>query len=466
MALYCQEQWGKRATMAADDATLDIAVVGSGISGLASAWLLGTRHRVTLYEQAERPGGHSNTVDVSLAGRSVPVDTGFIVFNEPAYPNLTALFGHLGIATDATDMTFAVSLDNGRLEYAGGTLAGLLAQPSNLANPRFWTMVRDIVRFYREAPALIAAGGAPEATLGQLLDAGRFSRAFREDHILPMAGAIWSAPAEAMLDYPAAAFVRFFENHGLLKLTNRPLWRTVAGGSRQYVSRLLADFSGEVRLDAPVTRLTRTRDGVSVRVGGEAARTFDHVVIATHADQALRMLADADETERQLLGAFRYVRNRAVLHSDPALMPRRKAAWASWNYLSTRRDAGYAAELSVSYWMNRLQRLDTQQPLFVTLNPVVEPDRRLVHHEDLYEHPLFDVEAHRAQRHLWSLQGRRQTWFCGAHFGAGFHEDGLQAGLAVAEQLGHVRRPWQVDNESGRLPSASTQYFSALERAA
>jgi len=452
--------------MAADGATLDIAVVGSGISGLASAWLLGTRHRVTLYEQADRAGGHSNTVSVSLGDGHVPVDTGFIVFNEPAYPNLTALFAHLGVATDATDMTFSVSLDSGRLEYAGGTIAGLLAQPSNLAKPRFWIMMRDIVRFYRQAPALIGADGAAGTTLGQMLDAGRFSRAFREDHILPMAGAIWSAPAEAMLDYPAAAFVRFFENHGLLKLTDRPLWRTVAGGSRQYVERLLEEFSGDVRLGTPVKRLDRTRDGVSVHVKGEAARTFDHVVVATHADQALQMLGDADDTERRLLGAFRYVRNRAVLHSDPALMPRRKAAWASWNYLSTRCDTVTQAGLSVSYWMNRLQRLDTEQALLVTLNPAVEPDPRLVHREDLYDHPLFDVAAHHAQHQLWSLQGRRRTWFCGAHFGAGFHEDGLQAGLAVAEQLGRVRRPWCVENESGRLPAASAPGFPSLERAA
>lgn len=452
--------------MATDDATLDIAVVGSGISGLAAAWLLGTRHRVTLYEQADRVGGHSNTISVPLAGGDVPVDTGFIVFNEPAYPNLTALFARLGVATDATDMTFSVSLDSGRLEYAGGTIAGLLAQPSNLAKPRFWMMVRDIVRFYREAPALIAAGGAADTTLGQMLDAGRFSRAFREDHILPMAGAIWSAPAEAMLDYPAAAFVRFFENHGLLKLTDRPLWRTVAGGSQRYVRQMLADFSGAVRLGTPVKRLDRTRDGVNVHVDGEAARSFDHVVVATHADQALRMLGDADGTERRLLGAFRYVRNRAVLHSDPALMPRRRAAWASWNYLSTQRDSEPQAELSVSYWMNRLQRLDTEQALIVTLNPAVEPDLRLVHREDLYDHPLFDVAANQAQSELWSLQGRRRTWFCGAHFGAGFHEDGLQAGLAVAEQLGRVRRPWRVENQSGRLPAASTPDFASFERAA
>lgn len=448
-------------------APLKIAVVGSGISGLSAAWLLGKRHRVTLFEASSRPGGHSNTVDVMLAGGPVPVDTGFIVYNEPAYPNLTALFRHLSIQTEPTDMTFSVSLGDGRLEYAGGKFGGLLAQPRNLIRPRFWSMLRDIVRFYKRAPALFERCDEDEVTLRGLLDAGEFGQAFREDHILPMAGAIWSAPAEAMLDYPAAAFVRFFENHGLLKLIDRPPWRTVAGGSRKYVSSLLADFAGELRLGARVVGVKRGSGSVAIACEDGNIERFDHVVIATHADQALAMLGDADENERPLLGAFGYTRNRAVLHSDPALMPKRKSAWASWNYLSTAA-SDETPHICVTYWMNRLQNLATDQPLFVTLNPAVDPDPRLTHCEQIYAHPLYDVCAHRAQRALWSLQGRRRTWFCGAHFGAGFHEDGLQAGLAVAEQLGGVLRPWQVPNESGRIfvGSAPVVGVNVLEPAA
>jgi predicted NAD/FAD-binding protein len=434
-----------------DGGPLEIAVIGSGISGLSAAWLLSQRHRVSLFEQSSRAGGHSNTVDVGLARRRVAVDTGFIVYNEPAYPNLSALFAHLGVKTDTTDMTFSVSLGRGRLEYGGGTLSGLFAQPVNMVRPRFWSMLRDIVRFYRLAPGLMGNSQADAMTLGELIDAGGFGRAFRDDHILPMAGAIWSAPAAAMADYPAVAFVRFFENHGLLKLSGRPLWRTVAGGSRQYVSRMLAEFRGEVHLDRHVASVRRVGGGINVTAEGGETRRFDHVVIATHADQALRLLPDADDVERQLLGAFRYSRNRAVLHSDPVLMPRRRRAWASWNYLSTDADNGGQSQLSVTYWMNRLQRLDTDQQMFVTLNPAGEPEAGLIHHEEIYEHPIYDAGAHRAQRRLWTLQGRRRTWFCGAYFGAGFHEDGLQSGLALAEQLGGVRRPWQVPGESDRI---------------
>ncbi|MBU2580953.1 MAG: FAD-dependent oxidoreductase [Alphaproteobacteria bacterium] len=436
--------------LSGEGAPLKIAVIGSGISGLSAAWLLGKRHKVTLFERDHRPGGHSNTVDVKLANDVVPVDTGFIVFNEPAYPNLTAFFRHLEVATAATDMSFAVSLGGGRTEYAGGTLSGLVAQPANLLRSRYWSMLLDIVRFYKTAPGLVGTAAAHDMTLGDLLEAGGFGHALRDDHILPMAGAIWSAPATAMLDYPALSFVRFFENHGLFNLARRPLWQTVVGGSRRYVSRILDDFSGDVRLGSQAVRIRRTAAGVSVMVAGAEAEAFDHAVIATHADQAIEMLSDADEFERRLLGAFRYTRNRAVLHSDPAFMPRRRRAWASWNYLTTESGSN-APHSSVTYWMNRLQPLNTDAGLFVTLDPPAQPKAALIHHQEIYEHPLFDAAAHRAQQQLWSLQGVRRTWFCGSYFGAGFHEDGLQSGLAVAEQLAGVRRPWQVAGESGRI---------------
>ena len=425
-----------------------IAVIGSGIAGLSAAWLLSGRHDVVLYEEEERLGGHSNTVAVEVEGVRVEVDTGFIVFNEPAYPNLTALFRHLGVATAPSDMSFAVSLDGGRLEYAGTDLRGLFAQRRNLFNPRFWGMLRDLLRFYREAPA--HAGRLGLTTLGEYLAAERYGAAFRDDHLLPMAAAIWSAPARVLLDYPAEAFIRFCENHGLLRLVGRPIWRTVEGGSRHYVKRLSGGLRN-VRRGCGARSIERGRDSADVIDATGARERFDEVVVATHADTALSLLADPQEDEAALLSVFRYSRNRAILHRDPRLMPKRRSVWASWNYLGRRERADDVAELSVTYWMNRLQPLPVAQPLFVSLNPGLAPKDELVLREESYEHPIFDAAALAAQRRLWSLQGRRHTWFCGAHFGAGFHEDGLQAGLAVAEAIGGVRRPWSVPNESGRI---------------
>ncbi len=431
-----------------DPATrLDIAVVGAGIAGLSAAWLLAQRHRVTLYEADARLGGHSHTVDVSVAGTSVAVDTGFIVYNEPAYPNLTALFAHLGVATQASEMSFAVSLDGGALEYSGSDLRGLFAQRGNLVNLRFWSMLRDLVRFYRQAPLDAARVGL--MPLDDYLNAHGYGRAFREDHLYPMAAAIWSTPAAQIGRYPTEAFVRFCENHHLLTLTDRPAWRTVTGGSREYVRRLSAALGRGVRMASGAAEVRRDAQGAAiVTANGAGAERFDHVVIATHADQALRLLPDASPDERRLLGAFAYRRNRAVLHSDPTLMPQRRPVWSSWNYAAerSRPDA-----LCVTYWMNRLQGIDERLPLFLTLNPIRAPRPDLHLRTETYEHPLFDATALRAQDQLWSLQGRRRTWFCGAYFGAGFHEDGLQAGLAVAEAIGGVRRPWSVAGESARI---------------
>ncbi|TSE03100.1 NAD(P)/FAD-dependent oxidoreductase [Mesorhizobium intechi] len=422
---------------------LDIAVVGSGIAGLSAAWLLSTRHRVSLFEADRRLGGHSNTVDAG----GTPVDTGFIVYNEVTYPNLTALFAHLGVRTKSSDMSFAVSLDGGRLEYSGTGLRGLLAQPTNVGRLRFWSMLKELLRFYREAPYDIARIG--EISLAEYLDAKGYGAAFREDHLYPMAAAIWSTPALDVSSYPAAAFIRFCENHGLLKLAARPIWRTVDGGSRKYVELLAKGVAGRAFTGRCVRSIARRGGAVWLTDCEGSEQRFDHVVVATHADQALRILADPSSEETRQLGSFGYSRNEAVLHSDPRLMPRRKRAWSSWNYLTE--GPGETRRLSVTYWMNRLQSLPDDQQLFVTLNPVVEPEGNTVRHSETYEHPVFDAVAMRAQRQLWSLQGGRNTWFCGAYFGAGFHEDGLQAGLAVAEALGGVRRPWNVPHESGRI---------------
>jgi predicted NAD/FAD-binding protein len=426
-----------------------IAVIGAGISGLSAAWLLGQAHDVVLFEAAPRLGGHANTVRVMGAGGETAVDTGFIVYNEATYPNFIALMEHLRVATQPTEMSFAVSLDGGRLEYSGTSVAGLFAQRSNLVRPRFWAMLQDITRFYRNASKDALTGGMAGISLGNYLAAGGYGAAFRDDHLLPMAAAIWSAPCSEILSYPAAAFLRFHHNHGLLQLTDRPVWRTVTGGSSVYVQKLRAAFSGEVRVGAPVRQVRRGANDV-VLTGDGWAETFDQVVFAGHADQTLAMLADSSPMEAGALGAFRYSRNRAVLHGDEALMPKRRRAWASWNHIGQRAQPDSAC--AVTYWMNRLQGLPEAQPFFVTLNPPDTLREETIFHEEIYEHPLFDAAALDAQERLWSLQGTRRSWFCGAYFGSGFHEDGLQAGLAVAEALGGVRRPWNVPNESGRIP--------------
>ena len=391
---------------------LNIAVAGTGISGVSAAWLLSRRHRVTVYEQAERIGGHSNTIVASLGGVSIPVDTGFIVFNPAAYPNLVALFELLGVPTQDSDMSFAVSLDRGALEYSGSGLPGLFGQPLNLLRPRFWSMLRDTLRFYREAARDDRLLNDEQISLGEYLRERGYSAAFRDDHLLPMASAIWSASASDILSYPAA-------------------------------------FADRIRLDTAIRTVERFDGGVAITDSKGRRERYDHIVMATHADQALAALADSSERERELLGAFRYSRNLAVLHSDESFMPRRRGVWSSWNYLGERDATG--GDVCVTYWMNRLQNLSSERPLFVTLNPQRPPRAGALLHSEVYEHPVFDAAALQAQQKLWMLQGERNTWYCGAHFGSGFHEDGLQAGLAVAEQLGGLRRPWSVPNESGRI---------------
>jgi predicted NAD/FAD-binding protein len=426
--------------------TLNIAVIGSGISGLSAAWLLSRRHRVTLYESAPRLGGHTNTVAVTLAERTTHVDTGFIVYNEATYPNLAALFAHLRVPTAESEMSFGVSLRGGRLEYEGTNLRSLFVQGRNLLRPRFWSMILDILRFYRSAPAK-AAGLPPSVSLGDFLEQERYGIAFQEDHLLPMAAAIWSAPIDRLRAYPAAHFVRFCDNHGLLRVADRPIWRTVQGGARTYIDRMLPAIA-ETRIGCAVTGVKREIGAALVTDATGETRPFDHVVLACHGDQALRLLRDPTSAEETLLGAFRTSVNKAILHTDARFMPKRKGAWASWNYLGGHEPGEHP---QVTYWMNRLQPLGDFPDLFVTLNPAWEPEAGSVLREEEYRHPLFDAEAMRAQSALWSLQGQRHTWFCGAWFGSGFHEDGLQAGLAVAEALGGVRRPWAVANESGRI---------------
>lgn len=425
----------------------NIAVIGAGIAGMSAAWLLAQNHEVTVFEKNPRLGGHSNTVTVSTSLGSTPVDTGFIVFNTLTYPNLTAMLQHLGVATEASDMSFGVSLKGGEMEYSSIGASAFLCNGRNLLSPRFWSMTLDLMRFYKHAPLEMLSTRDDLVSLGEYLTRRGYGDAFQNDHLLPQAAAIWSASLAEIRHYPACAFVRFFENHGLLKLKGRPIWRTVSGGSREYVRRLTAAYADRVRLSAAAVSVRRDPFGAWVRAANGDYRRYDAVVIAAHADEALQLLADPSREERALLSACRYSKNRAVLHSDRALMPRRAPLWASWNYVGDNPDGGCV----VSYWMNKLQNLHCQEQLFLTLNPQNMPRQDTILYQTEYDHPLFDAAAIRAQQQLWSLQGVRNTYFCGAYFGAGFHEDGLQAGLAVAEQLGGVKRPWRVDGESDRI---------------
>jgi len=428
---------------------LNIAVIGSGIAGMSAAWLLSKGHKITVYEKNDRIGGHSNTVEVPSEHGPTPVDTGFIVYNERNYPNLTALFEHLDVPTKDSEMSFAASLDGGSFEYAGTNLNGLLGQRRNVARPSFWRMVADLLRFYREAPRFLEETSLEDISLGDYLRREGYSDSFVNNHLLPMGAAIWSTTAPEMKAYPAAAFIRFFKHHGLLTLQDRPQWRTVDGGSREYVRRLTAPFRDSVRFGG-VRTIRRIANEVLVEDHRGAVEAYDHVVVAAHADEAFRMLDDPDPLEQRLLGGWRYTVNRAVLHRDPSLMPKRRRVWSSWNFIGEGRQDS-EAPLCVTYWMNLLQSLETSDPLLLTLNPVHEPAPGTIFREFEYSHPFFDQTALSSQRELWSLQGRRRTWFCGSYFGFGFHEDALQSGLAVAEQLGGLARPWKVADTFDRI---------------
>ncbi|MEO8156642.1 MAG: FAD-dependent oxidoreductase [Betaproteobacteria bacterium] len=418
-----------------------IAVIGSGISGLAAAWLLSRQFRVTLFEAGNYLGGHTNTVDIEVDGISAPVDTGFLVFNERTYPNLMELFDVLGVQSASSEMSFSVRVDEERLEWAGTSLASVFAQKRNLIRPEFWAMLKDILRFNRESSEIVATHRSDEISLGDFLARGGYGRSFRDWYLLPMSGAIWSCPTRQMLEYPARTFFQFCHNHGLLQLTDRPLWRTVVGGGREYVSRLAAAID-DVRLACPVESVMRNTDGVELRFRGGESEKFSRVVFACHSDQTLALLADAVDAERKILSRFGYQPNSAVLHTDTSLLPRNHEAWAAWNYIA---GAGGpdARPVSVTYLINKLQPLPFSNPVMVTLNPTHEPRPDSVIGRFEYAHPIFDIAAIAAQRELPAIQGKRHTWFCGAWTGYGFHEDGLQSALSVANAMG-VQAPWQM----------------------
>ena len=419
-----------------------IAVIGGGIAGLSAAWLLSRQHEVTLYEKDSWLGGHAHTVDVETAAGPLAIDTGFIVYNQRNYPNFTALLDHLGVESTETNMSFAASVGDGRFEYSSD-LRGLVGQKRNLARPAYWQMLAEIVRFYNHAEGLLDSPDIEGVTLGEFLGRHDYSEQLVELHVLPMCAAIWSSSAAAIRGFPMQAFVRFFSSHELFKLGRRAMWRTVKGGSRSYVEALVGDFASRVR-KAPAARSISRQGGlVTVEDARGERDVFTDVIMASHADQTLALLDDADGLERQVLGAFSYTTNRAVLHDDISLMPKRRHVWASWNYIGGDEGQAGGGALCVSYWMNRLQNLDPKHPIFLTLNPTREPKASALLQSFVYEHPLFNQAALSAQRQLWQLQGRRGTWFCGSYFGYGFHEDALQSGLAVAERFG-MRRPWAM----------------------
>lgn len=412
---------------------LKTAIIGSGISGLGSAFLLDPHHDITLFEAAPRAGGHARTV---TAG-GVSVDTGFIVCNRRTYPLFVPLMEHLGVALERSDMSFSASFGAGAYEYGTFSTRAMFARPMCLVEAGHWRLIRDIMRFFREAPDHASSGGS----IGEMISAMRLGDEFRDRFLLPISGAIWSTPTERMMNFPADAFVRFFDNHGLLSVNGQPQWLTVTGGARVYVDAILSRLRGEVRLGCPVFSVQRTETGVDV-TSPRGVERFDRVVLATHAPQALAMLDRPDAQERAILGALRTQPNRMVLHSDPKLMPRRKSAWAAWNYVTQGDTPPTDRPISLSYWMNRLQNLDTPQPLIVTLNPEIEP--RHIHDEEVFHHPQFDDAALSAQERLPLIQGRGGVHYAGAWTRYGFHEDGLLSALRVAQSMG-VKWPFGPD---------------------
>jgi hypothetical protein len=408
-----------------------IAVIGAGISGMGAAYRLGRNHAVTLFEAEPRLGGHARTVMAGKRGDQ-PVDTGFIVFNYATYPHLTALFAELDVPIADSRMTFAASIRDGEVEYALNTLSSLFGQRRNAVNPSFLAMLRDILRFNARAEALAAD---ETMTIRDLLDRLGTGARFRDHYLLPFSGAIWSTPVRDILDFPAAALVRFFRNHALLGVTGQHKWYTVRGGSVEYVRRLEAAMHGEgveVRTGCPIDRVERLEAGVRIKPRGGEWQVFDEVIFATHGDDSLRLLGDADDRERAALSGVKYQPNTAILHSDSSLMPRRRRCWASWNYTET--PAGRDA-VGLTYWMNSLQPIPMDDPLFVTLNPTRDINPALVHDRVSFSHPMYTLDMMAAQRAVAALNGRRNTWFCGAWMRNGFHEDGLATAMDVVEAL-------------------------------
>lgn len=416
---------------------MKIAVIGSGISGLAAAYLLNQQHEVCLYEKNTSLGGHSRTIDVHLQGKSIAVDTGFIVFNRRNYPHLTALFKLLNVPVAESRMSFGVSIDDGWLEYGTQNFCRLFASKRNMLQPKFWLMLRDIKAFNDHAKQYLHT----DLTLGACLHRLNLGEWFQHYYLLPMAGAIWSTSIKDILHFPAATLIQFFDNHGLLTVRDQPQWYTVKGGSAVYVSKLAERLKGCIKLDCQVTGVIRQGNHVLVEDRHGQTNRYDQVVLACHADQALHVLKHPTRQEQQILANIRYQPNDIVVHADTAFLPKRQQAWSSWNYLGTKKQAGKAM-ISLSYWMNNLQPLETSTPVIVTLNPEREPEKHLIFDRFAFEHPVFNQASLNAQKQMDAIQGKDNIWFAGAWQSYGFHEDGLHSAVKVAEKIG-VRIPWQ-----------------------
>ncbi|WP_232023430.1 NAD(P)/FAD-dependent oxidoreductase [Thiomicrorhabdus aquaedulcis] len=422
-------------------------MIGSGISGISAAWFLSQHHDVTVFEKNAKLGGHTNTSTVAVDAQNVAVDTGFIVFNRPNYPHLSAMLAHLHVATQNTEMTFSVSVNQGQLEYSGNNLNTMFAQRKNLLSPKHWKMISEILRFNKQAKHDLNHQPAHllQQSLGDYLDQHHFNDHMRNHYLLPMAAAIWSCPLDTMMAFPIGSFLRFFENHGLLNIEDRPQWESVVGGSYQYIKAILKSARFNVKTDATVVGVTKSNGGLMVVLQDGTTEYFDDVVFGAHADETFVMLDDALKNDFRVLMPFQYQDNVAYLHSDTRLMPQRKLAWASWNYLrDTRNDASHpnTSQVAVTYWMNLLQNIAVDTPMLVTLNPPFIPKLNLTYQKIHYKHPVFDQAAMQAQTQLHTLQGKHNLWFCGSYFGYGFHEDGLASAVNLAKLWG-INLPWE-----------------------
>ncbi|MDG1820596.1 MAG: FAD-dependent oxidoreductase [Methylophilaceae bacterium] len=413
-----------------------IAIIGTGISGLGAAYLLQHEHELVVYEKNAYVGGHSRTIDVPVEHGVLPVDTGFIVFNDWNYPHLFGLFDHLKVPYQKSDMSFGVSINQGWLEYSSG---GLFAQRSNLIRPQYWRMLFDVFKFNKQALAYIDRD--PSISLGDCLEKLNMGTWFKRYYILAMGAAIWSCPVETIMQFPAQTFLRFFKNHGLLSINHRPQWYTVTGGSREYKSRLIQSFEAQIRLNNGAVSVVHQDDEIQVTDQHGDTQTFDHVIFACHADEALQMMAQPSADEADILSHFKYQSNQIIVHSDVSFMPQHQQCWASWVYLSEQQE-DKSNGVSLSYWMNNLQSLDTKIPIIITLNPALRPKEALIIDEHHFTHPIFDYHAIVSQSKIQRIQGKRNFWYCGAYQRYGFHEDGLLSAVNVVKALGGSI-PWE-----------------------
>jgi uncharacterized protein len=405
---------------------MKIAVIGSGISGLSAAYFLSKHHKVDLYEQNDHFGGHSYTYDIKEEDKNVPVDLGFIVFNELTYPNLINFFNELNVPFEKSNMSFSVSVKKTNVEYGGSGFSSIFANKLNLLNFNFLKMIREIINFYNYAPSLLE--NTKEETLGGYLERSNLSKYFIEYHIIPMVAAIWSMPFSKAKEMPLKLFLNFFINHGLFRLKNRPQWYTVTNRSRAYVKKILEKISGEIFKNYKINNISRSNDNVRVSIGNEFL-DYDHVILACHADQSLNILDNPTKKEKEILNKFTYVRNKAFLHTDVNLMPSRKKAWSSWNSITKDK------KTCITYWLNKLQNLKTDKNYFLTLNPVEEIIESKIIKQEQFTHPYFNNENVSLQKDLHLLQGRKRTWFCGSYFGYGFHEDGLKSSIELIKNF-------------------------------